>query len=667
MNTRFLILTVPLLLTTNSFWGVFWVDVSSTSSAKNDFLNIAKKLGIHAETMEEARQGLANVQHSWLLVLDNADDPDVDYQCYFPSGQLGVIIMTSRNSECHRYANTPAVELGGLFESDARELLLHAIDLPREQWRTFQDDAKELATLLQSHPLALMQAGAYISRAHCTIAEYPRIFSRQRKQLLKFRPKQAQSRYGDVYATFEASAGLIQESQAEAAKDALQLLSVLGICAASRLPLQRLFEEGWKGAKAVSSYNSSNKEDGFCHIDTWLVSHLPPLLQADADAWDPFRLVEAVQLLKSLSLVSADTHDDFLSVSMHPLTNAWALDRLVTAAQHKAWLAAGCLATLSNHDDWFLVKLGRQLQPHLWAFLSFRMNDMFASGSPTNISYILTRCGWLLYDMRDLAKLKDLVDNLMLYLNLNPLIADERWLSVYELLAQSLRNYGETPKAVSLLEQIVQIQEQILAKDHKELLASQRMLGSAYLDNKQIEKAVAILEQVVQIWEQILAEDQPERLASQRTLATAYLENKQIEKAVAIREQSVHMEEQTLAVDHLIQLISQHELAKAYQANEQAEKAASLLEQVVQVMEQTLAEDHPERLTSQHNMATCLWDLNHRDAALHMMKHVVEVRRKVLHETHPARTNSEKWLKDFEDEMIETSSAEYSASDSEEF
>lgn len=126
MNTRFLIVAVPLLLTTSSFWGVFWVDVSATSSAKNDFLNIAKKLGIHAESMEEARQGLANINKSWLLVLDNADDPDVGYQCYFPAGLLGVVLLTSRNAECHRYASTRelAMELEGLPESDARELLL---------------------------------------------------------------------------------------------------------------------------------------------------------------------------------------------------------------------------------------------------------------------------------------------------------------------------------------------------------------------------------------------------------------------------------------------------------------------------------------------------------------------------------------------------------------
>ncbi|KAL8973869.1 MAG: hypothetical protein Q9197_001887 [Variospora fuerteventurae] len=346
------VIVIPLPLTTSSFWGVFWVDVSTTSSAKNDFSNIAKKLSIYAESMEEARQGLANVKEPWLLVLDNADDPEVDYQCYFPAGLLGVMLLTSRNSECHRYASTRelAMELEGLPESDARELLLHATDTPQEQWHTFHGDAQRVVTLLRSHPLALIQAGAYISRAHCTLAEYPQVFHRQRTRLLSFRPSQAQSRYRDVYATFEASADLLQLSQSEAAKDALQLLTMLGVCAPSRLPLGQLFEAGWAGAQHILSRDDGDAN--FIHrLTPWHVSHLPPLLQADADAWDPFRLVEAVRLLKAFSLVSAGTDGDSLSVSMHPLTNAWALDRLATAAQHNAWLATGCLVAVAYYYD----------------------------------------------------------------------------------------------------------------------------------------------------------------------------------------------------------------------------------------------------------------------------------------------------------------------------
>lgn len=114
------------------------MDVSTTSSAENDFLNVASKVGVATQTFGEARQGLANVKQSWLLVLNNADDSDVDYQCYFPAGPSSVVTLTSRNTECHRYATTRSVTLEGLPESEARELLLRAAGVPLNQHQTLR-------------------------------------------------------------------------------------------------------------------------------------------------------------------------------------------------------------------------------------------------------------------------------------------------------------------------------------------------------------------------------------------------------------------------------------------------------------------------------------------------------------------------------------------------
>ena len=53
------------------------------------------------------------------------------------------------------------------------------------------DDAQVVASLLLSHQLALIQAGAYVSRGHCTMAEYPCVYERQRKRMLAFRPAES--------------------------------------------------------------------------------------------------------------------------------------------------------------------------------------------------------------------------------------------------------------------------------------------------------------------------------------------------------------------------------------------------------------------------------------------------------------------------------------------
>jgi NB-ARC domain len=173
-------------LTAARFWGVFWVDVSSETLAESGFLDIAGRLQIPAQTLEAARQGLANIKERWLLILDNADDPKVDYQRYFPTGSWGVVMLTSRNDECHQYATEKAFTLDGLSHDEARELLLKAARAPPAQRSTVEGDAQAVVSLLRSHPLALIQAGSYVSRGHCTLAEYPGVFAQQRKRLLAF-------------------------------------------------------------------------------------------------------------------------------------------------------------------------------------------------------------------------------------------------------------------------------------------------------------------------------------------------------------------------------------------------------------------------------------------------------------------------------------------------
>src|SRR5690242_10107361 len=115
------------------FWGVFWVDVSTVHLAETGFLDIANRLHIRAQTWEDARQGLANLKEPWLLVLDNADNPYTDYQQYFPAGMSGVVMLTSRNAECQHYATAKWIDLEGLSDNKARELLLRAAHVPRDQ------------------------------------------------------------------------------------------------------------------------------------------------------------------------------------------------------------------------------------------------------------------------------------------------------------------------------------------------------------------------------------------------------------------------------------------------------------------------------------------------------------------------------------------------------
>lgn len=96
---------------------------------------------------------------------------------------------------------------------------------------------------------------------------------------------------------------------------------------------------------------------------------------------------------------------------------------------------------------------------------------MFASKPLIKITSILVDCGWLLYDIRDDARLFVLINNLLAHVGLDRRKVEERWLPVYELTARNLVHYGKVKEAVSLLEEVVKIREQTLAEDYLSRLA----------------------------------------------------------------------------------------------------------------------------------------------------------------------------------------------------
>ena len=627
-------------LTKSSLWGAFWVDVSNETMAGRGFLDVAHQLGLSTQSWEEARQGLANVKHPWLLVLDNADDPDTDYQQYFPASPWGVVALTSRNEECARYATANHLTLEGLSDKAACELLLNAARIEYIDRSAVLADAQTVAGLLKSHPLALIQAGAYVWRGHCTLAQYPKEYAKQRKRLMKFRPNQAKSRYGDVYATFEASAEALRSADSEAARDALELLPVLAACGPSRLPLP-LFEAAWWGARGVTLDTDVAQADDAMRLTGWHVSRLPSLVPADTDTWDSFRLVEAIHLLNAFSLVSTDIFDGYLSLSMHTLVHAWARDRQSRDEQHMAWVKAGCLVVLSFDDGALWHKRARQLQPHLQAVVSWQISTVFGSEPVEMIVCVLEKCGWQLHGMRDDVTLFFLLQKLYNQLGLAPSTVDVRWLALYELGGRNLQNYGQVQEAVKVLKEVVRIQGQTLAEDHPSRLASQHALAGAYEANGQVKEAVAMLEEVVRIEGQTLAEDHPSRLASQHALAGVYRANGQVKEAVTILEEVVRIKGQTLAEDHPSRLASQHALAGAYEANGQVKEAVVMLEEVVRIKGQTLAEDHPSRLASQHELAGAYEANGQVKEAVMMLEEVVRIEGQTLAEDHPSRLASQ--------------------------
>jgi hypothetical protein len=350
------------------FWGVFWVDVGNPSTAERDFISIAETLGRTIHYVPDALKLLAATKHTWLLILDNADDPKLDYAQYLPSGNHGSVIITSRNPGCKRFSPDAFEALEGLEDKDSKELLLKAAGVSQDLWQGYDSEVNQIVQLLGSHTLALIQAGAYIAQGHCQLQDCPLKYQRQRERLLKYRSSLAQSRYCDVFATFEASAEALQHSKSEAAEDSLQLLQILSMLKSGTLPL-RLFEDTHSGCRRAVKLNLAEASSIY-ELVLHHVSELPGFVVADETEWDSYRLAEATSLLTSLSLVARHDLDGSPGISMHPLTHAWAKDRQSTKHQGAAWFSTGCVLGFFQSSDHLWRTQERRLLPHVQSYLS---------------------------------------------------------------------------------------------------------------------------------------------------------------------------------------------------------------------------------------------------------------------------------------------------------
>jgi len=639
------------LLTCGRFWGIFWADVGSESIAQAEFSKIAEKLGSTAKRVDDVRKLLSDSspEHNWLLVLDNADDPDTDYQKYFPTGNRGVVLMTSRVRECGMYGTVGSEEIDSLAEWDCVNLLLKGAEVPEASWSGYISAAKNIINVLQSHTLALLQAAAYIAGGHCSMAEYPKVFQRQHERLLRFGPKQAQSRYGNVYTTFEASVDVLKPFETETPSESLILLHLLSTLHYESVPLD-LFEDAWHGSQVAQA--NPLDDDNVGHLSVWHVSRLPTFLRNNVDTWDSYRFTAALSQLESLALVKKNNGRGYWTVTMHPLVHSWLAIRQNHAQISQALQMSACIIALSRYSQPAWQRSGHTswrpyrgcLGLHLLTLLSSDVRSAGQTKQSTYIFQVFMQIGWLLHDIRYDQELARLLVWIFRQLDADPECSSEGVLLLSDIASRNAYNLGRTKKSIKISEEIVRIREAILDEGHPERLESQHKLACALLADGQTKRAVTVFEHVVRVHETTLDEGHPDRLASQHGLAGALLADGQTKRAVTVFEHVVRVHETTLDEGHPHRLASQHRLAGALLADGQTKRAVTVFEHVVRVEETTLDKGHPDRLASQHGLAGALLADGQTKRAVTVFEHVIRVHETTLDEGHPHRLASQHGL-----------------------
>ena len=628
------------------FWGVFWLDASSENSLDRGFVDIAEKCDLYDKSSKCARSWLQKTSHSWLLILDNADDPTLDYSLYLPTAPKGHILITSRVPKCANLQTAGKDHYESLSEETAVELLFKASEIDLSLYSTHDVDARNIVGLLGHHALAIVLAGASISQGICDLEDYAKTFKKKRQQVLEISPDLERPRYGNVYATFEVSATYLSDRGDrgdQTAKDALELVSCYAFMNFTKFP-EKAFKEAWRNSRKLRRDVQPDTEEHIRELSPWHRSHLPSFMRQDSpDDLDMISLRKAQSLLASLSIVVLDLPAH--TTSMHPVTHMWARDRLEKQGNRtNTWLSALAVLCCSIKDPWRQEALWEQealwvqLQPHIELIEKSSPGDYLNNDFHLHQSFF--RLSWVLHMLRADKAVIDMLQACFME-------ADQSWTKltynedIRYLYGSCLIDFGDFKEATKMLEHVVKARKK-LTEDHRDRLAAEHTLATAYRANGKVDKAFKLLEHVVKAREK-LAEDDSSRLASEHNLAAAYEANGQVDKALKLLEHVVKIQEK-LTEDHPYRLASEHELARAYRANGQVDKAIELLEHVVKIKKEKLAEDHPSRLASQHELALAYRDNRQVDKAIELLEHVVKIEKEKLTEDHSYRLASENEL-----------------------
>ncbi|KAF2817454.1 uncharacterized protein BDZ99DRAFT_374465 [Mytilinidion resinicola] len=360
----------------NNFWGVFCVDASSVQAAEHSFSQIVKFGGrqpSEGSNQRAAKEWLSSLDEPWLLIIDNADDSSYPLEDYFPRGERGCILVTTRVPayKVHGTVGTGSYRFDQLAIDEANDLLLKAAGKP-SPWDTSTRSAAELiADVLGFLPLALIHAGKAIMNGLCSLANYVEYYNKSWERIRQARRNSGYrgdiDRNMNVYSSYEINLRSLEESDTEQSIDALQLLKMFSclhnenirvdvIITAALNPQvereqQRKDAESQARTKAASRPKTTSeliRDKMFRVLEFLLRDRSPPVLPALLRECKPLssfadlleiRLRHALKVLSQMSLITH--HEATDNYSMHLLVHTWVRERPeMSVAEQALWCQA---------------------------------------------------------------------------------------------------------------------------------------------------------------------------------------------------------------------------------------------------------------------------------------------------------------------------------------
>jgi len=643
---------------TFSFWGIFFVDASSDMTAKQSFARIATIGG--AEPNERAaKHWLSNLDHPWLLIVDSADDPNIPLEKYFPEGDRGCILITTRNPDfrVHGTVGERALEFRPMEHEEAEDLLLKAASMP-SPWDTLtRTAARRISSALGFLPLALIHAGKAIISRLCTLDNYLEFFHRSWERIRIHRNTRKLSdhdAYLSVYSSYEIIYQGLEAKNTEASLQAIQLLKVFSffhyenirvdiLRRAVTTPLREQ-EAASKNTQDVSKAGVMPKEKTWSqkltdalyiaracyqrYTDT--TGRVIPDVLLDAEEYD-LKIAEALRELNQLSLITYNQTKD--SYTMHELVHAWARQRPdMTTSDQGIWcqtalnVIARSISLLPEDSAEEDAIYRRELLPHVEHVLAhraaisnryktFRMKRrriipeaMTARFTPTEAS-CLARCSRVYADNGRWEAAEELQVKVKDYVCWMLGMTHETSCKSMLFLSATYRQLGRGKDAAELQAVVVKCSTQRLGDGHPDIFRAMDHLGNTYWMIARVNQALELHQKAFDGMSKVLGPNHPDTLIIMGHLGRDLTRNFQFSKAKSFHKKSVEGLKLTLGAEHLDTLTAMSDLALSTldmwerDPTESLDEAHTLMTEVVEKRRNILGRENYFTLWANANLA----------------------------------------------------------------
>lgn len=419
---------------------VWWIRAEDSATLRGEYAALAAAVGIPEVSNQDdaiaAVRAWLERHHRWLLILDNIEEQD-PLEELLPRSGGRVLLTTQRDDDWAPLAQRIPVDV---LEPDEATSFLQA--------RSHQDDqdaAGQLATALGRLPLALEQAGAFLTQSKIiTLANYAEMFEQRSLKLLA----RAQ-RPGGYAHTVDTTWVLALEQLRQQAPGAIELLGLSAFLGPEDLPAQLLVT----------------------HADL-----LPTSLATHVGNW--LGLADLMRALGRYSLVKVEHEGLFV----HRLLQAVIRANLDHASRQQWADAAVRLlqASFPDHgEDWSAWEDCRRLLPHALAATEHAQQ---LGVNPAATAWLLDRIARYATGRAQYKDAKGYLEQAISLVEPSQ-EADLGELAVLQSdVAVVLSHLGEIAQARTSAQQALELAETAFGPDHPEVAARLAVLGGVLRD-----------------------------------------------------------------------------------------------------------------------------------------------------------------------------------------